>query len=110
MAAPAREYVYSVDQHMMEHLKYSGVERENLTDIIGLFVSLKNKYGLMPFDMAAEGLPVPNAVTARYVVDSLTLKKVTVVLFDTPRLNRVTIHPRGIIRTGEYELAITLGG
>ncbi|MGB7435601.1 MAG: hypothetical protein WBR26_21415 [Candidatus Acidiferrum sp.] len=109
MATPIRECV-SVDQQMLEHLRYSGIERENLTDLINLFVSLKNKYGLIPFAMAAESLPVPNAVTARYIVDSLTLNKITNVLLDTPRLNRVSICPQGVIRSGQYELSVTLGG
>lgn len=110
MATPVRECIYSVDQQMMEQLKYSGIDHENLSDLVALFVSLKNKYGLIPFAMAAESLPVPNAVTARYIVDSLTLNKVTNALFDTPRLNRVAIYPRGIIKSGQYELTVTLGG
>ncbi|HXX16326.1 MAG TPA: hypothetical protein VEJ47_15605 [Candidatus Eremiobacteraceae bacterium] len=109
MATPVREYV-SLDQQMMEHLRYSGIERENLADLVGLLVSLKNKYGLVPFTLVAESLPVPNAVTARYIVDSLTLNKLANVLWDTPRLNRVTISPRGIMKAAQYEIAITLGG
>jgi len=78
--------------------------------LVGLLVSLKNKYGLVPFTLVAESLPVPNAVTARYIVDSLTLNKLANVLWDTPRLNRVTISPRGIMKAAQYEIAITLGG
>jgi hypothetical protein len=110
MATPVREFLHSLDQHMLQHLKYCGIEAENLADLVGLFVSLKNKYGLVPFAMNAESNPVPNAVTARYLVDSLTLNKIANVLFDTPRLNRVTITPRGIIKSGQYEVAVTLGG
>jgi hypothetical protein len=110
MATPVREAITPVDQLMLEHLRYSGIERDNLTDLIGLFVSFKNKYGLVPFAMAAESLPIPNAVTARYIVDSLTMHKITNVLLDMPRLNRITVHPRGIIKGGQYEVAVTLGG
>jgi hypothetical protein len=53
---------------------------------------------------------VPNAVTARYLVDSLTLHKIANVLWDTPRLNRVVIQPRGIVKSGQFEIAVTLGG
>lgn len=110
MATPVRECFPSVDQQMLEHLKYSGIDPQNLSDLVGLFVSLKNKYGLVPFAMVAESLPVPNAVTARYIVDSLTLNKIANVLFDIPRLNRVAIYPRGIIKSGQFEVAVTLGG
>jgi hypothetical protein len=109
MASPIRG-IQSVDQQMLEHLKYSGVAQENLADLVGLFVSLKNKYGLVPFAMAAEGNPVPNAVTASYIVDSIILNKLTNALLDTPRLKRVTISPRGIPKSGQYELDVTLGG
>jgi hypothetical protein len=110
MATSVRECLPPIDQQMLEHLRYSGIERENLTDLVSIFVSLKNKYGLLPFAMHAENHPVPNAVTARYVVDSLTLNKIANVLWDTPRLNRVVIQPRGIIKSGQFEIAVTLGG
>ena len=108
MATPVREF--SLDQQMLEHLKYCGIERDNLLDLVGLFVSFKNKYGLLPYALAAEGNPVPNALTARYLVDSITLGKVTNALLDVPRLNRVTIIPRGVPKTTQYEVAVTLGG
>jgi len=110
MATPVRQYSSSIDLQMLEHLKYSGLAPENLSDLVGLFVSLKNKYGIVPFAMAAESNPVPNAITARYIVDSLTLNKIANVLFETSRLHRVTISPHGLSKTGQFELAVTLGG
>jgi hypothetical protein len=110
MATPVRESLLSLDQQMLEHLRHSGIDRENLTDLVGLFVSLKNKYGLVPVSMLAESLPVPNDVTACYLVDSLTLNKITCFLFDTPPLNRVKIYPRGLLKSGQFEMAVTLGG
>jgi hypothetical protein len=110
MATPVREYSPSLEHQMLEYLKYSGIDTDNLADLISLFVSLKNKYGLVPFAMAAESHPIPNAVTARYTVDSITLNKVASVILDTPRLNRVTISPRGIPKSAQFELAVTLGG
>jgi hypothetical protein len=109
MASPIRG-IQSVDQQMLEHLKYSGIAQENLVDLVGLFVSLKNKYGLIPFAMTAESNPIPNGVTAKYTVDSITLNKLTNILLDTPRLKQVTISPRGIPKSGQYEVAVTLGG
>jgi hypothetical protein len=110
MATSVRQYSTSIDLQMLEHLKYSGLEPQNLSDLVSLFVSLKNKYGIVPFAMAAESNPIPNAVTARYIVDSLTLNKIAGVLFDTSRLHRVTICPHGLSKSGQYELAVTLGG
>ena len=109
MATPLRGHL-SVDQEMLEHLRYSGIDQANLSDLVGIIISLKNKYGLMPFAMTGESNPVPNAVTARYTVDSIALNKLANILLDTPRLNRITIYRRGILKSNEFELAITLGG
>ena len=110
MATSVRQYAASIDHQMLEHLKYSGIDPENLADLVGLFVGLKNKYGLVPFAIAAESNPIPNAVTARYIVDSITINKIANVLLETPRLHRVTISPHGITKSAQYELDVTLGG
>jgi hypothetical protein len=110
MATSVRQYAASIDHQMLEHLKYSGIDPENLADLVGLFVGLKNKYGLVPFAMAAESNPIPNAVTARYLVDSITINKIANVLLETLRLHRVTICPHGVVKSAHYELSVTLGG
>jgi len=110
MATSVRQYTASIDHQMLEHLKYSGIDPENLADLVGLFVGLKNKYGLVPFAITAESNPIPNAVTARYIVDSITINKIANVLLETPRLHRVTISPHGISKSSQYELDVTLGG
>lgn len=61
MATAGREY--SLDHHLMEHMKFSGMERQSLTDLISIVVSLKNKYGIVPLAAAAAGYPVTNALT-----------------------------------------------
>jgi hypothetical protein len=93
MASSVRD-IQSVDQQMLEHLKYRGIAPENLADLVGLFVSLKNKYGLRPY-----------AETASYTVDAIALNKLTNVSLDTPRLKRVTISPRGILNSKQHEVA-----
>jgi hypothetical protein len=108
MATAGREI--SLDHNLLEHMKFSGMDRENLADLVSIIVSLKNKYGLMPFAAAAEGHPVPDALAVRYIVDTLTLNKVLSILMDTPRLNTLTLAPRGIPNIGQYEVVVTLGG
>jgi hypothetical protein len=108
MAAPAREM--SLDHHLTERMKFSGIAPENLADMVSIIVSLKNKYGIVPFAANAQGQPVPDAIIARYTMESLTLNKVLNVLLDTPRLKAVTIVPRGIPKSTQYEVRITLGG
>jgi hypothetical protein len=108
MATAVREF--SLDHHLFERLRFCGVERENLNDLIGIVVSLKNKYGIVPFAIAAENQPVPSAITVRYQLDSVTLNKVFNVILDTPRLCHAGIVPRGIPRPTQFEVTLTLGG
>lgn len=108
MATPGREY--SLDHHLLEHLKFSGIDRENLSDLVTIIVSLKTKYGIVPFAAVAKGQPVPNAVTVSYVVDSISLNKIMNVLLDVPRLHSLCVMPRGIPRSAQFGIDITLGG
>jgi hypothetical protein len=108
MASPAQELTF--DRRLLEPLKFSGITPENLADLVSIIVIFKNKYGLVPFATAAEGQPVPDKRTARYVLESITLNKVRNVLLDTPRLNKVTLLPRGIPKSTQFEVNITLGG
>jgi hypothetical protein len=108
MATPGREY--SLDHHLLERMKFAGMERENLADLVSIVVSLKNKYGLMPFTAEAQGHPVPNTLAVRYIIDTPSLNKIMNILADTPRLNTLTLSPRGIPKSGQYEITVTLGG
>lgn len=108
MAATVREY--SLDYHLIERMRFSGVERENLEDLVSIVTSLKNKYGIVPFAVTPQGHPVPNSLTARYVVESITLNKIINVLLDTARLQQMCILPRGIPKANQFEVNVTLGG
>ena len=108
MATPAR--MFSLDHHLLERMRYSGIEKENLADLVSILVSLKNKYGIVPFNATAVGLPMPNAISAGYQMDSLMMNKLMNVLCDTPRLAAMNIVPRGIPKAGQFEVTVTIGG
>ena len=108
MATPAREY--SLDHYLLEHMKYGGIDRENLADLVSIVVSLKNKYGISPFAALPHGTPVPDGLTVRYQIESTTLSKLTNIIHDTPRLSAITVIPRGIPAAAQFEVRITLGG
>jgi hypothetical protein len=101
---------YSLDYYLFDRLRFSGIDRENLEDLVSIVTSLKNKYGIVPFSVGSQGQPVPNTLTARYLIESTTLNKVMNILIDTPRLQQVCVLPRGIPRSNQFELHITLGG
>lgn len=108
MATPAREY--SLEYYLLEHMKYGGIDRENLADLVSIVVSLKNKYGITPFAALPHGTPVPVGLTVRYQVESIMLPKLINIIYDTPRLNSLTVVPRGIPAAAQFEVRITLGG
>jgi hypothetical protein len=107
MVSPAREY--SLDQHLLEHLKYSGMQKENLADLVTIVASLKNKYAIVPFAVAVRGEPVPNALTARYLMDTLLLNKLTNLRLDTPCLANALVVPHGFPQATQCEVNVTLG-
>ena len=108
MATPGREY--SLDHHLFEHMKFAGMERDNLNDLVAIIVSLKNKYGILPLAAAAEGYPAPNAIRVSYTLESIALNKIINVLIDIPRLASINITPLGIPRSCQFDVDITLGG
>ena len=108
MATPGREY--SLDHHLLERLKYSGIDPQNLADLVAIAVSLKNKYGVVPFAATAQGQPIPNALTVSYLMEGITVNKVVSVVLDIPRLSAMKIMPRGIPKSAQFEVQITLGG
>jgi len=107
MVTAVREF--SLEQHLVERLRYCGMERENLSDLISIIASLKNKYGIQPFTVSAFGGPAPSALTARYMLQSTMLNKLMNLLLDTPRLAEMAVRPYGYPRPSQFELILTLG-
>lgn len=101
---------FSLDHHLVERMKFSGLDKENLADLISIVVSLKNKYGITPFAATSKGHPVPDGLTVRYLLEGSTLNKMMNILLDTPRLAMITVLPRGIPSPTQYEVDIGLGG
>lgn len=108
MATTVREF--SLDYYLLDRMKFSGVEQENLTDLVSIIISLKNKYSIVPFAIAACGEPIPNGVVVSYLMESTMMSKLLNVLLDTPRLSSLTAIPRGIQRSPHFEIKVTLGG
>jgi hypothetical protein len=54
VATAGREY--SLDYHLLESMKYSGMNPENLADLVAIAVRLKNKYGIIPLQLGRKGI------------------------------------------------------
>src|SRR5215471_9205364 len=107
MVTAVREF--SLEQHLLERLRFCGMERENLSDLISIIASSKNKYGIQPFTVSASGSQVPTAVIARYTLQSTMLNKLMNLLLDTPRLAEIAVRPYGYPRPTHFELILNLG-
>lgn len=100
----------SLENQLHERFRYSGLDPENLSDLINIAVSLRNKYGISPVGVAAEGTPVRDRIVVRYLIESNTLNKLSNILLDTPRLSVFEAVPHGMPHPGKFEVSITLGG
>jgi hypothetical protein len=108
MAVPIRQF--SLDHDLLQRMKFSGLDKDNLTDLVSIVVSLKNKYGITPFSATPKGHPVSDGLTVRYLMEGTTLNKMMNILLDTPRLSMITVLPRGIPNPVQFEVNISLGG
>jgi len=104
MVTAVREF--SLEHHLLDRLQHSGTDRENLADLVSIIVSLKNKYGMRPFTVAASIGPVPTSLTVHYMLQSTMLNKPMNLLLDIPRLHE-TVHPHGYPRPTQFELGLT---
>jgi len=107
MVTAVREF--TLEHHLVERLRFSGLDRENLSDLISILASLKNKYGIQPLTVNSSGDPVPTRLVARYMLPSTMLNKLMSLLLDTPRLVELAVSPCGYPRPAQFELTITVG-
>lgn len=107
MVTAVREF--SLEHHLLDRLRHCAMERENLSDLISIIASLKNKYGIQPFTVVAAGAPIPTVLIARYTLQATMLNKLMNVLLDTPRLAELAVKPQGYPRATQFELVLTLG-
>jgi len=108
MSTTVREF--SLDYYLLDRLKFSGMDKENLNDLVSILTSIKNKRGIFPFAVRSQGDPIPNAIVVSYLIDTSMMNKLLQLLLDTPRLSSATVIPRGIPPSPQFEIRITLGG
>ena len=89
MVTTVREF--TLEHHLVERLRFSGMDRENLSDLISIVAGLKNKYGIQP------------------MLQSTVLNKLMNLLLDTSRLVELALGPCGHPRPTQFELTITIG-
>lgn len=107
MVTAVREF--TLEHHLVERLRFSGMDRENLSDLISILASLKNKYGIQPLTVNSAGLPTPTQLVARYMLQSTMLNQLMNLLLDTPRLVEMSVRSCGYPRPTQFELTITVG-
>lgn len=70
---------------------------------------MKNKYSIVPFAVAVQGEPVPTALTARYLMDTVSLNKLMNALLDIQRPANLQVVPHGLPKAAQFDLNVTVG-
>ena len=109
MATPGREY--SLDYHLLESMKFSGIEQGNLADLVSIVVSLKNKYGIVPARRRRRRPPHSQRLNRSATCWNPSRSTRSSTSCSTFRVSTpVTIVPRGIPKSSQFDVDITLGG
>jgi hypothetical protein len=101
---------FSLEELLVERFRFSGMDRENLSDLASILASINTKYSILPVAVVPSSESIPTALTAKYMLQSTMLNKLMNLLLDTPRLVQLAVRPYGFPRPTQFELSITIGG
>lgn len=105
--APAPE---GVEKQLLHLLRFSGIEDDNLRELVAIVVGLQNK-GLTSIRVFPRGLPpVVDGLNVQATIGAGELGNIlTTVLTQTPRLSGVSIFPYGIVNPEVFQVSLALG-
>src|SRR5574341_2344421 len=84
-----------VRNELVEVLKYSGLSKENMKELTRI-AAIIQETGIRPIKVFPIGIPVPDGIQIRALLDKETLQSLNKILLDVPRVNGVEVFPRGI--------------
>jgi|SRR5882672_515184 len=85
----------SIDKAVLEALKYSGLDRRNLAEIIRIIGTI-NQSGIRPMKVLPNGIPVVDGVRVDTNLNPGQLEVLVSLLRKLRRLDRVWVFPKGI--------------
>lgn len=107
-SAPERDK--GLEKQLLHLLRFSGIDKDNLEELVGIVVGLQGK-GLDKLRVFPRGLPpVVDGLNVSATIDAANLVDIlNVVLTQTPRLSGVSVFPYGITNPEAFQLNVTLG-
>jgi len=106
---PEKRQMVPFDQALMNELRFGGIERENLEELVRIVAGLQ-KAGLGRIKVFPKGIPVPTGVQVDGILESTAISKLlTEILTKTPRLGGVVIFPYGIPWPEIFRINIDIG-
>jgi hypothetical protein len=106
IAAKAQE---SVEDVLMRQLRFGGIDKENLKELVGIVATLQ-KGGLRKFTVFPKGIIAPDSLRVSGTIDAGDAASfLSQILTKTPRLGGVVLFPYGIPWPEIFKFNIDIG-
>jgi hypothetical protein len=100
----------SLEKELLNILRFSGIEKDNLHDLVKIVVNLQGK-GLGNLRVFPRGIPpVVDGLNVQATVSAANIANIlNTVLQQTPRLSGVVVFPYGIPAPEIFQVNVSLG-
>lgn len=93
--APDTKTHGSLEQHLMQALKYAGLDKQNLAELVKITLELEAK-GVRPVKVFPIGIPDPDGIEVHSTLDARALQSLLGSLQGLGRISHIRIFPNGI--------------
>ena len=109
MSDPNTQAVRSIEEVLMQELRFGGLDQENLQELVGIVAGIQ-RGGLKSFKVFPKGIPRPDSLVVSGIVEAGEVHSVLgQILTQTPRLVRVDSFPLGTPFPEFFRLNIDIG-
>jgi len=98
----------SLEKQLLEALKFGGLDRTNLAELVDVVVGL-NAQGIAPGRVFPNGIPVPDGLTVNATLDAAGLGVLANQLQTNAGIRGVVIFPYGIPAIDTFQTQIFIG-
>ena len=96
MSAPNTHASGSIEEALMQELRFGGIDQDNLKELVGIVAGIQ-RGGLKRFKVFPKGIPRPDSLGLSGIVDAGEVHRfLGEILTKTPRLSRLDLFPYGI--------------
>jgi hypothetical protein len=105
---PETKTTESFEKELLHALRFSGMDKENLNELVRIVVEL-NRKGFGRVRVFPKGIPVVDSLEVQTLVDSSQIDLLTKIFTETPRLRGVSVFPYGIPNPEIFQVNVELG-